>query len=148
MILAVLHEVDKTARLRRNQLRRNLNWCLLILKTLILVASVDCGIPSLAAAPDGPETRPLVSTSAASIISRSVRGATLRIGPDSARDACGEIGLESHSSSTEKTSVVLRITDLSTMFCSSRMLPGQSYDCSKSRVFLSIDPMFLCPRLA
>ncbi len=38
----------------------------------------------------------------------------------------GEIGLESHSSSTEKTSVVLRITDLSTMFCSSRMLPGQS----------------------
>src|SRR5260370_24358743 len=56
--------------------RRYLNWFLLILRALILWSRVDGGIPSLAAAPDGPQTRPLVSTSAASIISRSPRGAT------------------------------------------------------------------------
>jgi ABC-type antimicrobial peptide transport system permease subunit len=50
----------------------NLNWDLSILKVLILVASVDAGIRSLAAAPDDPETRPLVSASAFSMICRSV----------------------------------------------------------------------------
>ena len=38
----------------------NLNRCLLIFKALIRVSRVDGGIRSLAAAPDGPETRPLV----------------------------------------------------------------------------------------
>ena len=60
----------------------NLNCCLLIFKALILSSRVDGGIPSLAAAPDGPETRPLVSASAASIIPRSVPGSV------SARNAC------------------------------------------------------------
>jgi len=83
---------------------------LLIFKVLILVSSVDDGIRSFAAAPDGPETRPLVSVSAASIISRSVRGPKLKAGNNSAREVGGGILFESHNSSTEKTSVELRMT--------------------------------------
>src|ERR1700694_6120391 len=86
----------------------NLNCCLLILKALIRVSRVDGGIRSLAAAPDGPETRPLVSARAASIISCSVRASTFKAGDVSTRDACGEELFESHNSSTEKTSVELR----------------------------------------
>src|SRR5271170_7499895 len=97
------------------------------------VSRVDGGIRSLAAAPDGPETRPLVSASAASIISRSLRGSTLfwrsaarKAGDVSTLDSRGEVLLESHNSSIEKTSVELRMIDLSITFCNSRMLPGQS----------------------
>src|ERR1700674_5158161 len=104
----------------------NLNCCLLILKALIRVSRVDGGIRSLAAAPDGPETRPLVSARAASIISCSLRGSAFEAGDVSARAACGEVLLESHNSSTEKTSAELRMMDLSITFCNSRMLPGQS----------------------
>ena len=55
-------------------LQRNLNLVLSIFRALILWSRVDGGIPSLAAAPAGPETRPLDSASAASMISRSLRG--------------------------------------------------------------------------
>src|SRR5579864_3559900 len=48
-----------------------LNRCLLIFRALILESSVDCGIPSLAAAPEGPETLPLLAASAASMSSFS-----------------------------------------------------------------------------
>src|SRR5271156_420816 len=48
-----------------------LNRCLLIFRALIFESRVDCGIPSLAAAPRGPDTLPLHSASAASIISFS-----------------------------------------------------------------------------
>ena len=51
---------------------------------------VEGGIPSLAAAPDGPETRPLVSASAASIISRSLRALPFKTADASARDVCKE----------------------------------------------------------
>ena len=55
-----------------NQLvQRNLNCRLLIFKALILWSRVDGGTPSLAAAPEGPETRPRLSAKARSIISRS-----------------------------------------------------------------------------
>src|SRR5260370_2387108 len=94
----------------------NLNCCLLILKALIRFSRVDGGIRSLAAAPDGPETRPLVSASAASIVSRSLRGSTFKTGDVSTRDACGEVLLESHNSSTEKTSVELRVMDRCSTF--------------------------------
>ena len=122
----------------------NLKCCLLIFKILIRVSRVEGGIRSLAAAPDGPETRPLVSASAVSIISRSLRGSTFKAGDVSARDASGEVLLESHNSSTEKTSAELRMMDLSITFCNSRILPGQSYDCNRSKVFWSIDRIF-CP---
>jgi hypothetical protein len=45
-----------------------INLCFLIPKFLIFVSSVDRGIPSLAAAPRGPATFPLLSAKAASII--------------------------------------------------------------------------------
>src|SRR6266404_8330030 len=96
-----------------------------MLKVLIRVSSVDDGIRSFAAAPDGPDTRALVSVSAASIISRSVRCPKLKAGNVSARETCGGVLLESHNSSTEKTSVELRMMDLSITFCNSRMLPGK-----------------------
>ncbi len=85
--------------------QRNLNLPLLIFKALIRVSSVDGGIPSLMAAPDGPATRPLVCASAATIISRS-----LRCSPSSLKSATfqpatrRDVSLESHNSSTEKTS--------------------------------------------
>src|ERR1700674_198063 len=104
----------------------NLNCCLLILKALIRDSRVDGGIRSLAAAPDSPETRPLVSASAASIVSRSLRDSKFKAGDVSTRDACGEVLLESHNPSTEKTSVELRMMDRSITFCNSRMLPGQT----------------------
>ena len=44
---------------------------LLIFSDLILKSRVDCGIPSLAAAPDGPDTLPLLSAKAASMSSFS-----------------------------------------------------------------------------
>src|ERR1700719_3170210 len=97
-----------------------------IFKALILSSRVEGDIASLTAAPDGPETRPLLSASAVSTISRSLRGSTFKAGDVSARDACGEVLLVSHNSSTEKTSVELRMMDLSITFCNSRMLPGQS----------------------
>src|SRR5260370_42671323 len=96
-------------------------------KALILRSRVDDGILSLAAAPDGPETRPRLSASAASIISRSLRDSSLTLsGANTSTGGAGrEVPLGSHNLSTEKTSVALRITDLSITFCNSRMLPGQ-----------------------
>ena len=47
-------------------------WCLLIRRRLILDSSVDDEIPRRVAAPDGPNTRPLVSSSARSISRRSL----------------------------------------------------------------------------
>src|SRR6266566_7230993 len=63
-----------------------LNRSLSMFKALIRVSRVDGGIRSFAAAPRGPETRPLVSASAASIVSRSVRASTFKAGDDSIRD--------------------------------------------------------------
>src|SRR5712671_226978 len=79
-----------------------LNRRLSMFKALVLVSGVDGGIRSFAAAPRGPETRPLVSASAASIASRSLRGSPSLLKPAdaSARDACGKVLLESHNSST------------------------------------------------
>jgi hypothetical protein len=44
---------------------------------------------------------------------------------------------ESQLSSTENVSCSLTMTDRSITFCNSRILPGQAYDCSRSRLFLS-----------
>lgn len=45
-----------------------LKRCFVILSALIFDSSVDTGMPSLAAAPEGPATRPLLSVNAVSII--------------------------------------------------------------------------------
>jgi hypothetical protein len=77
------HRVAVSSRIR--EVRENLSWILerwalerealkrylSIFIERIFDSSVEGGMPSLAAAPKGPETRPLVSVSAAQIISRS-----------------------------------------------------------------------------
>src|SRR5580692_8562196 len=83
-----------------------LNRRLSIFKALILSSRVEGDMASLTAAPDGPETRPLLSASATSTISRSLCGLA-------SRDAGRETSLESHNSSIENASPELRITDLS-----------------------------------
>ena len=99
---------------------------LLILRDLIFDSSVDPGIPSLAAAPDGPETWPPLSRRAASIISfsweASVRVSSVRLFGALARGC-----QESQLSSIEKVSVSHTITDRSMTFCNSRIFPGQAY---------------------
>src|SRR4029077_17639588 len=100
---------------------------LLIFSDLIFESRVVPGIPSLAAAPDGPNTRPLVSRSAASIISFSW------VASFSEKSNCtfgsvAEGRRESQLSSTEKVSVSHTMTERSITFCNSRILPGQEYD--------------------
>src|ERR1700730_1590353 len=84
-------------------------------------------MPSFAAAPDGPDTRPPLSRRAASIICFSWVESSL----DSSNWLFGALALdcrESQLSSTEKFSVSHTMTDRSTTFCNSRILPGQEYD--------------------
>src|SRR5258707_6604438 len=99
----------------------------LIFSDLIFDSNVDPGKPSLAAAPDGPDTCPPLSRRAASIISFSWAASF----PGSSSWLFGPVARgcrESQLSSTEKFSVSHTITDRSMMFCNSRMLPGQGYD--------------------
>src|ERR1700688_70238 len=115
---------------------------LLIFSDLIFDSRVDPGMPSLAAAPDGPDTRPRLARRAASIISFS-SAANFR---DISSRPVGSLERgcrESQLSSTEKFSVSHTITDRSMTFCNSRMFPGQGYDSSNRRVFLSTVVIFL-----
>src|SRR5260221_13388318 len=100
---------------------------LLIFSDLIFDSRVDPGRPSLAAAPDGPDTWPPLSRRAASINSFSSEASFW----DSSAWLFGSLSKdcrESQLSSTEKISVSQTITDRSMTFCNSRMLPGQGYD--------------------
>jgi hypothetical protein len=111
---------------------------LLIFNDLIFDSSVDRGMPSLVAAPEGPYTRPPHSRKAASIADFSCSGSRLkRLGWTFRSPAEG--GRESQLSSTENVCDSHTITDRSITFCNSRTLPGHVYDCSRSRLFLSID---------
>src|SRR5580698_241215 len=96
---------------------------------------------SLAAAPEGPYTRPPHSRKAASIAAFSSAGDRLkRLGwiDGSLFGAGRDEGLrESQLSSTENVCVSLTITDRSTTFCNSRILPGQAYASSRPMLFLS-----------
>src|SRR5271169_3910027 len=88
----VHHRVAISSRIR--EVRENSRWSLSrnhalysVLKLylsicidLIFDSRVEGGIPSLAAAPDGPDTRPLVSARAAPIILRSSIADLLRNG--------------------------------------------------------------------
>ena len=95
-------------------------------RALIFDSSVDAGTPSRPAAPKGPATRPLLSLSAASMASFSwVASVPVE------RLATGAVPgdrPESHRASIESVSESHTITARSMTFCSSRMLPGQSYD--------------------
>src|SRR5260221_13609490 len=99
-----------------------------IFKDRIFDSRVDRGIPNFTAAPVGPDMRPRVSFSAASIMSfsctRSLRGSST---------FCFESGVRGGGCVNlflliEKVSASQRITERSMTFCSSRMFPGQGYD--------------------
>src|SRR6266403_2746668 len=127
-----------------------INLYFLIPSCLIFVSSVDRGIPSFAAAPSGPATFPLLSAKAVSIIFLSCFWRVSGKGPGNSCRAAS--WLASQAFSIQKVSPLLRITDLSTMFCSSRTFPGQGYDWHSSSVFMSILriclPAFSAYRLA
>src|SRR5947208_15925842 len=101
-----------------------------IFSDLIFDSSVDRGMPNLAAAPVGPNTRPRLASRASSIMffscSSSLRGSSIGFFGFAVRNACGCCG--NQLSSIEKVSVSQRITERSMTFCSSRMFPGQGYD--------------------
>src|ERR1700747_1810403 len=118
-----------------------INLCFLIPSCLILVSSVDGGIPSFAAAPSGPETFPLLSAKAVSIIFLSWFWRVSGNGPaNSCRGGCAPV---SQAFSIQKVSPPHKITDLSTMFCNSRIFPGHGYDWHSSSVLLSISRICL-----
>src|ERR1700730_8102315 len=97
---------------------------LLMFSDRIFISSVDRAIPSLAAAPDGPTTRPWLSRRASSIISFSLAASfsdRYSLPPGCTSPGC----CDNQLSSTENFSVSLTITDRSMTFCNSRMLPGQ-----------------------
>src|SRR5260370_11645946 len=98
-----------------------------IFSDLIFVSRVDPGMPSLAAAPDGPDTRPPLSRRATSIISFSW-AASFRDSSSGLFCSLARGCRESQLSSTEKFSLSHTITDRSLPFCNPRMLPGQGYD--------------------
>src|SRR5258708_32930187 len=83
---------------------------LLIFSDLIFDSRVDPGIPSLAAAPGGPDTRPPLSRRAASMISFSST-AGLRDSPRALLGAAARGCHESQLLSTERFSVSHRMTD-------------------------------------
>src|SRR5580700_3202865 len=106
----------------------SLKWLLRILNFLTRYSKVEGGTRSLAAAPFGPDTRPRLPVSASSMICRSP------LAPASASAGLGRCGkltrresLDNQASSAQNTPSELTMTDLSTTFCSSRILPGQEY---------------------
>src|SRR6266404_900381 len=93
---------------------RVLNRFLSMPRLEIFLSSVWRGIPSLLAAPAGPEMRPLLWASAASIISRS-RSASVGISRTTGPDAGPDSGL-SQLSSIENVAPSQRITARSIIF--------------------------------
>src|ERR1700730_2645744 len=118
-----------------------INLCFLILNCLIFESSVERGIPSFAAAPSGPATFPLLSARAVSIIFLSWFWRVSGKGPaNSCRRGRAPV---SQAFSIQKVSPLHKITDLSTIFCNSRIFPGHAYDWHRSSVLLSILRMCL-----
>src|SRR6267154_2721586 len=110
---------------------------LLMLSDRIFECRVDRAIPSLAAAPNGPNIRPWDTRRASSIISLSV-AATFSERKSLVPDLVSSGRWDSQLSSAVRVSVSHTITDRSMTFCSSRRFPGQGYDWSNCGVFLSI----------
>src|SRR5215470_586765 len=110
-----------------------------IFSALIFDSRVEDGTPRRAAAPNGPDTRPLLSLSAASMTCISCV-ASVAAGWLTTGDAA-DGRPPSHRSSMARESESAMMTARSMTFCSSRILPGQSYDCSK------IDDSLLMPRI-
>src|SRR5258706_14535600 len=113
-----------------------------IFSALIFDSSVDRGMPNLAAAPVGPNTRPRLAFRASSMMffscASSLRGSSMWL-----LDSVAADGKDNQLSSIEKMSDSQRITERSITFCNSRMFPGQGYDSSNRRVSLSTAAIFL-----
>src|SRR6266481_387227 len=108
--------VFQTTRVATSEFR--LNPYLLIFRDRIFDSKVEAGMPSLAAAPDDPDTLPLVWARAASINSLSP-------GADVSIDACSaeRVGTgppDSQLLSIVNSSVSQTISDRSITFCNSR----------------------------
>src|SRR5260221_9504292 len=101
----------------------DLNRYLFILSDLIFDSRVEGGIPSCAAAPEDPATRPLVSAKAASIISFALL--VIFEGKGCPEEVVSLEPWVSHLSSTNRFSLSERMIDRSMIFCSSLTLPGQ-----------------------
>ena len=85
----------------------------------ILESSVEGGMPSFAAAPDEPDTRPLHSASTKSMSSFSCKTISCESG------RAGLAAVDNQLSSAEKFSESHGVEERSMTFCSSRMYPGQ-----------------------
>ena len=95
-----------------------LKLCLLICIDLIFDSKVDAGMPSMAAAPDGPETRPPASARAQSI---SLRSSVADLRKDW-RDVLRWSGCpDKQHFLTERLPFWWTTTERSITFCSSRM---------------------------
>ena len=105
---------------------------LLIFSARIFDSSVERGVPSRAAAPDGPNTRPPVARTASSMSAFSCEASA----PDipSRLSTAGRVDIQ--LSSTVNSSVSDTITDRSMTFCSSRTFPGHGYDLKRLSVRL------------
>jgi hypothetical protein len=93
---------------------QTLNLSFWILMALIRHARVDCGTPNRTAAPEAPETLPLLAAKAASMILRSCsNNASFS---DCEVLTAGSVLLQIHVSSADKVSPPHKITDLSITF--------------------------------
>src|SRR5258706_1152880 len=105
----------------------------------IFDSSVERGIRSRAAAPDGPNTRPPVARSASSMSTFSCDASVL----DMPRRLSTAGFVDNQLSSTVNSSVSDTITDRSMTFCNSRTFPGHGYAFRRSRVRLLTRRMVL-----
>src|SRR4029077_5861456 len=112
---------------------------LLILNARIFDSSVERGIPSRAAAPEGPNTRPSLARSASSMSSLSCEASAPTI--PSRLSRAGRV--DTQLSSTVNSSVSDTITDRSITFCNSRTFPGHGYDFKRFSVCLLTRRMVL-----
>src|SRR6185295_3954858 len=112
---------------------------LLIFNVRIFDSSVERGIPSRAAAPVGPNTRPPVARNASSMSDFSCDASALDMPRRLSTAGC----VETQLSSTVNSSVSETITDRSITFCNSRTFPGHGYDFMRSSVCLLTRRMVL-----
>src|SRR5260221_10798357 len=98
-----------------------------IFSDLIFDSIVDRGMPNLAAAPVGPNTRPRLAFRASSMILFSC-ASSLRGSSAWRFDSVAGRGKGNQLSSIEKLTDSQRITERSITFCNSRIFPGQGYD--------------------
>src|ERR1700704_6987786 len=125
----VKYETTRTQERLGARVRKRL---LLTFNERIFDSSVERGIPSRAAAPEGPNTRPSVARSASSMSAFSCDASA----PDIPSRLSTAGRADNQRSSTVNSSVSDTITERSITFCNSRTFPGHGYDLRRSSVRL------------